>query len=52
MKGIETALPEKLTLWSEDGTSSEAPVTYRLKTANNDITLNGDVYKRQSMFCV
>ena len=31
MKGIETALPEKLTLWSEDGTSSEAPVTYSLK---------------------
>ena len=42
MKGIETALPEKLTLWSEDGTSSEAPVTYSLKTANKDITLNGN----------
>lgn len=42
MKGIETALPEKLTLWSEDGTSSETPVTYSLKTANKDITLNGN----------
>lgn len=42
MKEIETALPEKLTLWSEDGTSSEAPVTYSLKTANKDITLNGN----------
>lgn len=42
MKGIETALPEKLTLWSEAGTSSEAPVTYSLKTANKDITLNGN----------
>ena len=42
MKGIETTLPEKLTLWSEDGTSSEAPVTYSLKTANKDITLNGN----------
>lgn len=42
MKGIETALPEKLTLWSEDGTSSETPVTYSLKIANKDITLNGN----------
>ncbi len=42
MKGIETALPEKLTLWFEDGTSSEAPVTYSLKTANKDISLNGN----------
>ena len=42
MKGIESALPEKLTLWSEDGTSSETPVTYSLKTANKDITLNGN----------
>ena len=33
---------EQLTLWSEDGTSSEAPVTYSLKTANKDITLNGN----------
>ena len=45
MKGIETALPEKLTLWSEDGTSSETPVTYSLKTANKDITLNGNNIK-------
>lgn len=45
MKGIETALPEKLTLWSEDGTSSETPVTYSLKTANKDITLNGNSIK-------
>ena len=29
-------------MWSEDGTSSEAPVTYSLKTANKDITLNGN----------
>ena len=45
MKGIETALPEKLTLWSEDGTSSETPVTYSLKTVNKDITLNGNNIK-------
>ena len=45
MKGIETALPEKLTVWSEDGTSSETPVTYSLKTANKDITLNGNNIK-------
>ena len=45
MKGIETALPEKLTLWSEDGTSSETPVTYSLKTTNKDITLNGNNIK-------
>ncbi len=42
MKGIETALPKELTLWSEDGTSSETPVTYSLKTANKDITLKGN----------
>ena len=45
MKGIETALPEKLTLWSEAGTSSETPVTYSLTTENKDITLNGNSIK-------
>ena len=45
MKGIETALPEELTLWSEDGTSSATPVTYSLKTANKDITLDGNSIK-------
>ena len=42
MKGIETALPEKLTLWNEDGTSSETAVTYSLKTPDQNITLNGN----------
>ena len=45
MKGIETALPEELTLWSENGTSSATPVTYSLKTENKDITLNGNSIK-------
>ena len=40
MKGIETALPEKLTLWTEDGNNSEVPVTYSLKNKNDNITLN------------
>ena len=42
MKGIETALPEKLTLWTEDGNNSEVPVTYSLKNKNDNITLNGN----------
>ena len=42
MKGIETVLPDKLTLWTEDGKNSEVPVTYSLKTANKDITLKGN----------
>ena len=41
-KANETALPEKLTLWNEDGTSSETAVTYSLKTPDENITLNGN----------
>lgn len=41
-KANETALPEKLTLWNEDGTSSETAVTYSLKTPDQNITLNGN----------
>ena len=41
-KANETALPEKLTLWNEDGTSSETVVTYSLKTLDQNITLNGN----------
>lgn len=41
-KANETELPEKLTLWNEDGTSSEVSVTYSLKTADQNITLNGN----------
>lgn len=41
-KANETELPEKLTLWNEDGTSSETTVTYSLKTADQNITLNGN----------
>ena len=41
-KANETALPEILTLWNEDGTSSETAVTYSLKTPDQNITLNGN----------
>lgn len=41
-KANETALPEKLTLWNKDGTSSETAVTYSLKTPDQNITLNGN----------
>ena len=44
-KANETALPEILTLWNEDGTSSETAVTYSLKTPDQNITLNGNKIK-------
>lgn len=44
-KANETALPEILTLWNEDGTSSETAVTYSLKTPDQNITLNRNKIK-------
>lgn len=47
-KANETALPEILTLWNEDGTSSETAVTYSLKTPDQNITLNGNKLKLET----
>lgn len=41
-KGEATALPSVLMLVREDGSETEVPVTYTLKTSDSKVTLNGN----------